>query len=257
MESRIKGRVLAIIVAGAMVASTSTVLATTTKPTPKPTAKTTAKTTAKATLKPTPKPTVKAKPKTTKKPVKKKPVVRKPSPKKVIYKRKVVKVSPSPSPVWPPKTPPFKNPDGGEIYYKVPTNKELLGALTAAAALSAQISVCTKFACGAVTLASVTGCTWWNINSTVYGPLSATDSTPVPYGTLTTTAKGSSKKQIINVLLVSTEPLKKNIYVGMQDVFCHHDPVTTSPQKVPSNIYTVNTPTPAPTAPNVAVTNTN
>ena len=242
MESRIKGRVLAIIVAGAMIASTSTVLAATTKPTPKPTAKTTAKST----------------PRPTKKTATKKPVVRKPSPKKVIYKRKVVKVAPSPSPVWPPKKP-FINPQGGEIYYKFPKAQELLGILSAATALSQQIARCTKVACGAVTIASTNGCTWWEIHSTVYGSLSPTDSSPVPYGTLTTTALGSKKKQIFTVFLISTEPLKNNVNVGSLGISCHHDPVTTSSQKVPSNIYVVIPPAPTPsaTASNVAVTNTN
>jgi hypothetical protein len=247
MESRIKGRVLAIIVAGAMIASTSTVLAATTKPTPKPTVKTTAK----ATPKPTPKP----KPKVTKKPATKKPVAKKPSPKKVVYKRKVVKVSPSPSPPWPPKY--FTNPKGGEIYYKFPKAQELLGILSAAAPLSQQIARCSKVACGAVTLASTNGCTWWNIISTVYGPLSPTDSSLVPYGKLSTTALGSTKKQIFTVILISTEPLKKYVNVGSLDISCHHDPITTSPQKVPSNIYVVNTPTPEPTPSDVSVTNTN
>ena len=248
MESRIKGRVLAIIVAGAMIASTSTVLAATTKPTPKPTVKTTAK----ATPKPTPKP----KPKVTKKPATKKPVAKKPSPKKVVYKRKVVKVSPSPSPVWPPnKT--FLNPNKGEIYYKFPKAQELLGVLSAAAALSQQIARCKTVACGVVTLGSTNGCTWWNIISTVYGPLSPTDSSLVPYGKLSTTALGSTKKQIFTVILISTEPLKKYVNVGSLDISCHHDPITTSPQKVPSNIYVVNTPTPEPTPSDVSVTNTN
>ena len=228
---------LAIIVAGAMIASTSTVLASTTKPTPKPTVKVTAKAT----------------PKVTKKPTAKKPVARKPSPKKFVYKRKVVKVAPSPTPMWPPKS--FNNPQGGEIYYKFPKAQELLGVLSAAAALSQQIARCTKVACGAVTLASTNSCTWWNIISTVYGPLSPTDSSLAPYGTLTTTALGSNKKQIFTVFLISTEPLKKYVHVGGLKIDCHHDPVTTSPQKVPSNIYVANTPTPTPS--DVAVTNTN
>lgn len=242
---------LAIIVAGAMIASSSTVLAATTKPTPKPTVKTTAK----ATPKPTPKASVKAKPKVTKKPVAKKTVAKKPSPKKVVYKPKVVKFSPSPSPKWPPSG--FINPSHGEIYYKFPKAKELLGALSAAAALSQQISRCTKFACGVVTLGSSNGCTWWNIISTVYGPLSATDSSLVPFGKLTTTAPGSKKKQIITVLLISPEPLKKYVNVGSLDISCHHDPITTSPQKVPSNIYTVTPPAPEALPSDAALTNTN
>lgn len=242
---------LAIIVAGAMIASTSTVLAATTKPTPKPTVKATAK----ATPKPTPKASVKAKPKVTKKPVAKKTVARKPSPKKVVYKRKVVKFSPSPSPKWPPSG--FINPSHGEIYYKLPKAKELLSILSAAAALSQQIGRCTKVACGVVTLASTTGCTWWNVTSKVYGPLSPTDSSLVPYGDLSTTALGSKKRQIFTIFLISAEPLKNNVNVGKLQINCHHDPITTSSQKVPSNIYVVNTPTPEASPSDAALTNTN
>lgn len=273
MESRIKGRVLSIIVAGAMIASTSTALAATTKPTPKPTVKATAKitpkptvkTTRKATVKPTPKPSAKATPKVTKKAVTKKPVTKKPVTKKPVvkkttvkkkpvYKRKVVKVSPSPSPKWPP-TKPFVNPSGSEIYYKIPKPEDLLGALSAAAALSTQIIPCSKIACGVVTIGSTNGCTWWEITSTVSGPLSATDSTIVPYGTLTTTAKGTNPKQIITVLLVSTEPLKTRVNVGGLVISCHHTPVTSSAVKIPSNVYTPNAPAPSPSDSPTANTN--
>jgi len=237
--------VLAIIVAVAMIASASTAFSATTKPTPKPTLKTTAK----ATTKPTPKPSAKPSPKVTKK-----PTVKKSSPKKkTVYKRKVVKVSPSPSPKWPPSG--FKIPVNSDIYYRIPTGDELLGELSAAATLSEQFKVCAKLACGVVKIASITSCTWWDIMSTVSGPLSATDSTIVPYGTLTTTAKGTNPKQIITVLLVSTEPLKPKVYVGGLVISCHHTPATSSPQKIPSNVYTANTPVPTPS--DSATTNTN
>ena len=208
MESPIKGRVLSIIVAGAMIASTSTVLAAT--PKPKPTAKSIAKS----------------------RPM---PLVRKPSQK------------------WPPLG--FINPSHGEIYYRLPMGPELLGELSAAAALSQQLKACAKLACGVVKIASTNGCTWWQIDSTVSGPLSATDLTKVPYGALKTTAKGTDKKQITTVILISTEPLKANIGVGGINISCYHTPATTSLQKIPSNVYTVNTPTPSPSE--LATTNTN
>lgn len=254
MESRIKGRVLSIIVAAAMIASSSTALAATTKPTPKPTVKSTAKATvkptAKATVKPTPKPS--ASPKVTKKPVTKKPVLKKTTAKKkTVYKRKVVKVSPSPSPKWPPSKAAGWTVNG-EVYAKVPTNAELLGVLSAAAALASQVKPCSKFACGAVNIASTTGCTWWEINSTVSGPLSETDPTIVPYGTLRTTAKGTKAKQIITVLLISTEALKPKVTVGGINISCYHSPVT---EKIPTNVYTPNTPSPSPS--DTPTTNTN
>ncbi len=230
---------LSIIVAGAMIASTSTALAATTKPTPKPVVKTTVKS--------SPQPSAKATPKSTKKAVTKKPVVKKTTTKKkTIYKRKVVKVSPSPSPKWPPSG--FKQ--NGEVFAKVPTNTELLGVLSAAAALASQVKPCAKFACGAVNIASTNGCTWWEIDSTVSGQLSETDPTIVPYGTLRTTAKGTNPKQIITVLLISTEPLKPKVTVGGINISCYHSPVT---EKIPANVYTVNTPSPSATP----TTNTN
>jgi hypothetical protein len=213
MESRIRGRVLSIIVALAMIASTSTALAATSKPTVKPTVKASAKATPRAT---------------------RKPIIKK----KTIYKPKVVQVSPSPN--WPPTTQGWTV--NGEVYARVPTNKELLGVLSAAAALATEVKPCAKFACGAVNVASTNGCTWWEIKSTVSGPLTATDATLVPVGTIRTTAKGTNKKQIITVLLISSEPLKQRVSVGGINISCYHSPVT---EKVPSNVYAKNTPTPS------------
>ena len=241
MESRIKGGALSIIVAAAMIASTSTAFAATSKPTSKPTSKVTVKAKPKAT----------PRPKVTKKSVlKKKPAVRKPSPKKVVYKRKVVKVSPSPSPKWPPTG--FKNPPNSDIYYRIPNGTELLGELSAAATLSNQFKPCAKLACGVVKVASSQSCTWWSVDSVVYGPLSPTDATPVPYGNLHTTAKATKARQVITIIMMSTEQLKKNMYVGKLGINCYHSPVT---EKVPANIYTANTPTPGPS--DTPTTNTN
>jgi hypothetical protein len=223
VESRVKGRVLSTTLALAMIVSTSTALAATSKPTPKPSVKASAKAAAKATPKAT-----------------KRPVVKKSSPKrKAVYTRKKVKVSPSPSPKWPPTTKGWTF--NGEVYAKVPTNSELLGVLSAATALATAVKPCAKSACGAVEIASTKGCTWWEINSTVSGPLSATDKTIVPYGTLRTTAKATNKKQIITVLLISTEPLKQKVSVGGININCYHSPVA---EKIPSNVYTQNTPAP-------------
>lgn len=236
MESRIKRRVLSIIVAGAMIASISTSWAATSKQTPKPTVKTTKK------------PLVK-------KPTAKKTIAKKPTPKRktTVYKRKVVKVSPSPSPKWPP-TPSFTPGTGvnSEIYWRIPIGKELASLSSADPSLASQFKKCLpdKFACGVIRVASVNGCTWWEFNSTVRGPLSATDNSPVTYGTLRTTAAGTNRKQIITVLLISTEPLKPNVSVSGITISCHHTPVT---EKVPLNVYTLSTPTPTDTP----TTNTN
>jgi len=237
MESRIKGRGLSIIVAVAMIASTGSALAATTKPTPKPVVKTTVKS--------SPQPSTKAKPKAT--PTKKKTT---PTKKKTVSKRKVVQVKPSPSPKWPPTG--FKIPPNSDIYYRIPTGTELLGELSAAATLSNQFKPCAEFACGVVKVASIKACTWWSVDSVVYGPLSATDSSPVPYGNLHTTAKATKAKQVITIIMMSTEQLKKNMYVGKLGINCYHSPVT---EKVPANVYTINTPTPTPS--DTPTTNTN
>ena len=251
VESRIKGRVLAIIVAVAMIASTGTSFAATTKPTPKPNHKAAVKVTPKVKAK---KPAVK-KP-TVKKPAAKRTTVKKPAAKKTVakkrtvYKRKVVKLTPLPAPTWP-----LSKKDGwlanGQVFTRVPNTRDLTGILSASAALALQIKSCTTFACGVVEVASTTGCTWWEIISTVSGPPSATDSSLVPYGTLRTTAKGTGSKQIITVLLVSTEPLKPKVTVGGINISCYHTPVT---EKIPTNVYTPNTTTPSPTPSDTSAT---
>ena len=208
---------LSILIASAMLASAPVSIAATTKPTPKPTTKATAKA-------------------TTKKPVVKKPVAKK----KVVYKRKVVKVSPSPAPAWPPRG--FH--ENSKVYAKVPTSRELIGVLSAAKPLAAQVKKCSTYACGAVQVASAIGCTWWEITATVSGPTSDTDRTLKVLGALRTTAVGTKPKQIVTVLLISTEPLKPKVTVGGINVNCYHSPVI---GRVPSNGYVANTPTPTPT----------
>jgi hypothetical protein len=201
-----------------------------------------------ATKKPTPKPSVKtsakAAPKVTKKAAVKKKVVAKKKPvakKKVVYKRKRVKVAPSPKVAWPPKG--FRA--NGEIYAKVPTSKELLGVLSANPRLSTQMKSCSKFACGAVQVASYPGCTWWEISATVSGPTSETDPTNISYGSLRTTVSPSKAKQIVTVLLVTTEPLKPKVVVGNINITCYHSPRT---EAVPTTTYVSTYVVPSPTA---------
>ena len=162
--------------------------AATKSPTPTPKASVTKKAT------PTPKASV-----TKKAPVKKAPVKKK--------KKKNVKLSPSPSPKWPPAG--FKTDPLGEtkLYLKVPTAKELVGILSAKTALVSQIKDCTKFTCGAVLVASETGCRWWKVNGDVVGPTSAEDRTLKTFGTVSTSVTRSAAKQIITILLVTPEPI--------------------------------------------------
>ena len=212
MESRIARRALSILIAGAMLTSAPLSIAATTKPTPKPTARAVVK-----------------------KPVVKKRVVKK----RTASTRKVMKISPSPAPAWPPRG--FH--ENSKVYAKVPTSKELIGVLSAAKPLAAQVKKCSAFACGAVQVASSTGCTWWEITSNVSGPTSDSDRKLRILGALRTTAVGTKPHQIVTLLLISTEPLKKGVKLGGINVNCYHSRVT---GRVPSNSYLVNSPTPSP-----------
>jgi hypothetical protein len=147
---------------------------------------------------PTPKASV-----TKKAPVKKAPVKKAP----VKKKKKNVKLSPSPSPKWPPAG--FKTDPLGEtkLYLKVPTAKELVGILSAKSTLASQIKDCTKFTCGAVIVASETGCRWWKVTGDVVGATSAEDRKLKTFGSVSTSITRSAAKQIVTVLLVTTEPI--------------------------------------------------
>ena len=190
-----------------------------------------------ATPKPSAKATVKATPKPTKKPVVKKPVVKK----RPIYQRRPVGVSPSPTPGWPPRG--FRA--NGEVYAKVPSSTELLGVLSASATLAKAFKVCSKYACGVVQVASYSGCTWWEITSTLSGQTSATDPKNVTHGSIRTTAAASRAKQIITILLISSKPLITNINVRNIHITCYHSPRT---ETVPTNKYSPSPPSPAPTS---------
>ena len=91
-----------------------------------------------------------------------------------------MKLSPSPSPKWPPTG--FKS--NGEVYAKVPTAKELIGTASnstvltrALAQLVDGVRICEKYSCGALQIASLNGCTWWEINAKVVGAVSSDDKT--------------------------------------------------------------------------------
>jgi len=218
---------LALFVAIALIASSSSALAETKKPTPtakstvkattKPTAKATAKPTVKATAKPTTKPTVSSTPAATAKAtVKPKP---KPKPKKTARK------SPSPKPKWPPAG--FAIESG--VYAKVPTSKELIGILSARSTLASQVEACTKFVCGAVLVAAETGCRWWEVNSRVYGQ----DRSVI--GSLQTISGASKPKEIKTIILVSPEPLESLEYITGIEVVCHQEE---KPSGFPSVTFT-------------------
>jgi len=188
--------------------------------TPSPTAKATAKPTAKATPKAT---------------ATKKAVIKK----KVTTKKKAKNsLSPSPSPKWPPVG--FKS--NGEVYAKIPTAKELIGTASSSKVLTAQLAqlvdgvrICEKYSCGAVQIASLNGCTWWEVNAKLVGETSADDKTLRSFGTIRTVVKASAPRAITTVLLISQELIAlKHVVTGIS-AKCHHDPVG---DNTPSSTYT-------------------
>jgi len=191
--------------------ATSAVAATST---PKPSAKPTAKASAKAAAKATKKPATKKK-----KIVKKK---RKRAPKKVI---------PSPAAVWPPKG--FTQ--NGEVFAKIPTAAELQGEASnnfssAKVFLRADLRKCDEFACGAVTVASDAGCTWWEVNSTFEQIDLKTGKILKSLGSLRTVSQGTKAKEVQSIMLISEIKHKdadgkvlNNIKASGIAVSCHHD----------------------------------
>lgn len=193
--------------------------------TSKPAPKATNSTTNKPVVKPTTKSTFKAS-LTNKTPVAKKKVV----PKKRIVRKKV-QVTPSPSPKWPP--PNFSH--SGTIYAKVPTAEELKGAASNSLSLTADLKICEIHTCGAVSVASESGCNYWEVDS-VISKISADDpKVKTPLGSLRTLTYGSKAKQILTILLISDQPLTDGVSAGGITAKCWN----TSPGgKVPSNTYT-------------------
>jgi outer membrane biosynthesis protein TonB len=189
----IKSKKLALAIALGLIITVTPASAATKSPTPTPKATVTKKVT------PTPKATV-----TKKAPVKKAPVKKAPVKKK---KKKVVKLTPSPSPKWPPTG--FKTDPLGEtkLYMKIPTAKELVGILSAKTALSSQIKACTKFTCGAVSVASEIGCRWWQVTGDLVGATSAENRTLKTFGKVTTSVTASDPQKVVTILLITTEPI--------------------------------------------------
>jgi hypothetical protein len=212
-------RPLGIVIALLLALTALPTNAATTKATPTPTAKTTAKATAKPTV--SPKATAKA---TKKAVVKKKP-------------RKKITITPSPKPKWPPSG--FKA--NGDVYAKIPNAKELVGTASNSKILTAQlaqkvdgVAICEKYSCGAVQVASLDGCTWWEVNSKLVGDTSATDKTLKTFGSIRTLASKTKSKQITTILIISQEPLELRHVVTNISAICHKNPAT---EKIPSTTY--------------------
>ena len=180
-----------------------------------------------ATTSPTPTPKASA---SQKAPAKKAPVKKAP----VKKKKKVAKKLPSPSPKWPPVG--FKTDPLGEtkLYLKVPNAKELVGLLSAKSTLASQVKTCTQFTCGAVLVASEMGCRWWRVTADVVGATSPENRTPKTFGKLTADVGKSAAKQVVTVLLVTTEPIGAGHIVSNINVDCNQgDP--TGP--IPNTVY--------------------
>jgi hypothetical protein len=162
-----------------------------------------------ATSKPTPKPTTKA---TTKATASKKPTVSiskkaTTSRKKYVYRpRAKVSLSPSPKPVWPPNG--FKEDNG--VYALIPTGSQLVSLLSAKKTLASVVRQCEADACGAVYVASITDCTYWEVNAIVSGPSYSDITQFVEYGKIRTLVKGTSAKTVTPIFLISTETLIPN-----------------------------------------------
>jgi len=207
----LKKLIALFLISNLTLSATSAVAATSTpKPSAKPTVKASAKATAKATKKPA---------------TKKKKIVKKKK------KRAPKKVIPSPAAVWPPKG--FTQ--NGEVFAKIPTAAELQGEASnnfssAKVFLRADLRKCDEFACGAVTVASDAGCTWWEVNSTFEQIDLKTGKILKSLGNLRTVSQGTKAKEVQSIMLISEIKHKdadgkvlNNIKASGIAVSCHHD----------------------------------
>ena len=144
----------------------------------------------------------------------------------------------TPVPAWPPKG--FKS--NGEVFAKIPTAKELIGLVSHSKILTRQLAqqvdgipICEKYSCGAVQIASLNGCTWWEIRAKLIGRDSPGDKSIRIFGTIRALVKKTAPKAITTVLLVSSEPLAAHHAVTSIVANCHHDPKS---ERIPSTTYT-------------------
>jgi hypothetical protein len=151
------------------------------------------------------------------------------------------KITPSPSPAWPPKG--FVKSKDGNTFAKIPTKKELQGlasndkALTRALLKKVNgVPVCEKFSCGAIQVASLTGCTWWVVTAEVRGAFSAKDKAVELLGTVRTTYGKTGAKKYATILIVSQEPIRLAHSISKIRASCRKD---VPAEKVPGTSYTV------------------
>jgi hypothetical protein len=214
MEQRLK-KFVTVFLISVMALSTTSAIAASPTATPKPSTKTTAE--------------------ETKKPATKKPVVKK----KVAKKKKKQKKLPPLQPVvcfgkaWPPSG--FTQ--NGEVFAKIPTAAQLEcessdNYTPAKVFLRADLRKCDEFACGAVTVASETKCTWWEVTSTFERIDLKTGKIDATLGTLRTVSQGTNAKALQSIMLISEikhrdadGKILNNIKASGIAVSCHHDAI--------------------------------
>ena len=218
MEQRLK-KLIATFLISVLTLSTTSALAATSTPTPKPTAKTSAKPTAESSTKATKKPAAK------KKPVKKK-----------VVKKKKKKLPPlQPVLCFGKNWPPSGFTQNGEVFAKIPTATQLQcessdNYAPSKVILRADLQKCDEFACGAVAVASETGCTWWEVKSTFEQIDLKTGKIEATLGTLRTVSAKTKPKVIQSIMLISEikhrdaeGKVLNNIKASGLEVSCHHD----------------------------------
>ena len=145
--------------------------------------------------------------------------------------RKKVKLKPRED-AWPPKG--FEN--KGDVFAKIPSAREVLDAASRDKDLRKLLNtkVCEKYSCGAVSVASLNGCIWWEVTGDVIGPKSATDKSDIKLGSIRTLYGATTSQEIKTILLVSEHPRQAQIQVKNINTLCHMDQAT---EKIPSSTY--------------------
>ena len=227
MEQRLK-KLIATLLISVLTLSTASAIAATS--TPKPSAK------------PTVKASTKPEVKETKKPAAKKKIVKKKKKRKKLPPLQAVACF---GKAWPPSG--FTQ--NGEVFAKIPTAAQLQcessdNFTPAKVFLRADLRKCDEFACGAVTVASETSCSWWEVTSTFERIDLKSGKVDQTLGTLRTVSQGTKAKAFQSIMLISEIKHKdadgkilNNIKASGIAVSCHHDAI---PDLSKRNFFTPN-----------------